>query len=94
MVLNAKWSLVELVRWSKYDLSNTPHVLDSTLRESKFQVVVKKTLVNPSQSTCLRSGIGRGRSHIGYGAAVYEWSTVQSFGSFLGLYEKIFFLIQ
>jgi hypothetical protein len=27
----------------------------------------------PRQSTCLRPGLGRGRSHMGYGAAVYGW---------------------
>lgn len=41
---------------------------------SEFQARVKK--IPPSvarQSTCLRSGPGRDRSHMGYGATVYGW---------------------
>jgi hypothetical protein len=55
-------------------LSSTPQVLGSTPRGSEFQAVVKKI---PSyvlrQSTGLRLSPGRGRSHMGFDAAVYGW---------------------
>jgi len=41
---------------------------------ANFQARVKKVPSSvPHQSTGLRSGPGRGRSHMGYGAAVYGW---------------------
>jgi hypothetical protein len=41
---------------------------------ANFQVVVKKIPSSvPRQSTGLRLGPDRGRSHMGYGAAVYGW---------------------
>jgi hypothetical protein len=55
-------------------LSSTPQVLGSTPRGSEFQVVVKKILSSvPRQSTSLRLSPDRGRSHMGFDAAVYEW---------------------
>jgi hypothetical protein len=55
-------------------MSSTPRVLDSTPRRSEFQVVVKKNPSSvPRQSTGLRLSSDRGRSHMGFDAAVYGW---------------------
>ena len=69
-------------------LSSTPHVLCSTPVGANFQARVKKVPSSvPHQSTGLRSGPGRGRSHMGYGAAVYGWG--RGSGGFLDLREKV-----
>jgi hypothetical protein len=57
-------------------------------RGSEFQTVFKKI---PS-SVPRQSSSGRGRSHMGFDAAVY--GVGQGFGGFLDLCEKVFFLIQ
>jgi len=67
---------------------------------ANFQARVKKVPSSvPHQSTGLRSGPGRGRSHMGYGAAVYGWGrgsevNLHGFIGFLDLRENVFFLIQ
>jgi hypothetical protein len=74
-------------------LSSTPQVLGSTPRGREFQVVVKKIHSSvPRQSTGLRLSPGRGRSHMGFDAAVYEWD--RGSGGFLDLCENVSFLIQ
>jgi hypothetical protein len=46
-------------------LSSTPQVLNLILRESEFRLWLKKIpLYVPCQSTGLRPGPGRGRSHM------------------------------
>jgi hypothetical protein len=46
----------------------------STPRGSEFQAVLKKIPSSvPRQSTDLRLSPGRGRSHMGFDAAVYGW---------------------
>jgi hypothetical protein len=48
--------------------------MGSTLRGSEFQVVVKNIPSSvPRQSTGLRLSPGRGRSHMGFDAALYGW---------------------
>jgi hypothetical protein len=55
-------------------LSSTPHVLGSTPHGSEFQVVVKKNpLVCPTAKHRTKARPGRGRSHMGFDAAVYGW---------------------
>jgi hypothetical protein len=78
------------MRKGLYGLSSTPQVLGSTPRGSEFQAVVKKIpSFVPRQSTGLRLSPGRGRSHMGFDAAVYGWGR-----GFLDLREKVFFLLK
>jgi hypothetical protein len=49
--------------------------MGSTLCGSEFQAMVNKI----RQSIGLRSNLGRGCSHIGYDAAMYEWGRVRWF---------------
>jgi hypothetical protein len=41
--------------------------------EANFRLWTKKPLVVPRQSKGLKPGPSRGRSHMGYDAAVYGW---------------------
>jgi hypothetical protein len=61
-------------------MSNTSQVLGSTPCGSEFQVVVKKIPSSVSrQSTGLKPGLGRGRSHMSYSAALYGWGRGSGF---------------
>jgi hypothetical protein len=55
-------------------MRSTPQVMGLTSRGSEYQAGVKKNPWSvPQQNINLKPGPSRGRSHMGYGAAVYGW---------------------